>query len=53
VFPTSLVQAVEHVQFGQLQAAQEVVVKLAKECLDQSHKCVCVCVCVCVCSVCV
>ena len=31
-------QAVEHVTFGQLQAAQEVVVKLAKESLDSSNK---------------
>ena len=48
-------QAVEHVQFGQLQAAQEVVVKLAKDCLDPNHKsvlhvllCVCACACMCV-----
>lgn len=32
-----LLEAVEHVQFGQLQAAQDVVVKLAKECLDSNQ----------------
>ena len=36
VFPTE--QAVEHVTFGQLQAAQDVVVKLAKESLEPSNK---------------
>ena len=36
--PLPSLQAVEHVQFGQLQAAQDVVVKLAKECLESTNK---------------
>ena len=33
-----VIQAVEHVTFGQLQAAQEVVLKLARESLEASNK---------------